>query len=340
MARTTIKDIAQTANVSIATVSRVINGNPTVTPEIYDKVMAVIAQMGYYPNQMARSLKATRTKTIGVVIPDITNEYIARMISVIDGYMQSKGYTLILSSAINGARSELNSLRLLMEKQVDGIIINTTGFNDDYIAQISKRVPIMLLHRKVEHPDFRGDWVDTDIFNCAYSLTRLLLDKGHRKIGVLNGPCHLSTAKMRYDGFITAMSEFGLDFSENHPYYYEGDFTLQSGIDGARYFMDLSDPPTAIVNMHGESTLGMLRYFRNNGVRVPEDISVVSVSAIPHSDVLYVQPYHYKMFPDTVGYRAAQMILERIEAENNIQNRESCFSMPIITGNSVKDLRV
>lgn len=340
MARTTIKDIAQKANVSIATVSRVINGNPTVTPAIQDKVMAVISQTDYAPNQFARNLKASSSKTIGVVIPDITNEYVARMISIIDGYMQSKGYTLFLSSAINGAESELNSLRILVEKQVDGIIINTTGFNDDYIAQISKRIPIILLHRKVEHPDFRGDWVDTDIYNCAYSLTRLLLEKGHRKIGVLNGPHHLSTAKMRMDGFITALTEAEVCFSTSSPYYYEGDFTLQSGIDGAKYFMELADPPTAIVNMHGESTLGMLRYFRNHSVRIPEDISIVSVSAIPHSDVLYVQPYHYKMLPNTVGYRAAQMLLERIESKNQLQNRESCFSMPIITGNSVRDLRL
>lgn len=339
MARITIKDIAQKANVSIATVSRVINGNPTVTPETHERVMSVIMQTGYYPNQLARSLKATSSKTIGVIIPDITNEYIAQIVSIIDGYVQTKGYSLILSTAINGAQSEINSLRLMMEKQVDGIIINTTGFNDAYISEISQHVPIVLLHRKIEHPDFRGDWVDTDIYNCAYTLTKLLVERGHRKIGVLNGPSHLSTAKMRYDGFCTALHEYGLSFSKENPYYYEGDFTLQSGCDGAQYFMDMKDPPTAIVNMHGESTLGMLRYFRNHGVRIPEDISLVSISAIPHSDVLYVRPYHYKMFPETVGYRAAHMILERIEADNKLQNRESCFSMPIVNGDSIKDLR-
>lgn len=339
MTRTTIKDIARKANVSIATVSRVINGKPTVAPELYDNVMAVIRETGYYPNQLARSLKATSSKTIGVIVPDITNEYIAQIITVIDSYIQPKGYTLILCSSLNDAQNELKGLRLLLEKQVDGIIINTTGFNNAYVSKLSQRIPILSLHRKIDRPDFHGDWIDTDIYECAFSLTRLLLRNGHQRIGCLSGPMHLSTARMRLDGFCAALKEAGYDFPLDSPYIYEGDFTLKSGSDGAHYFLSLPNPPTAIVNMHGESTLGMLRYFRMHDVCVPEDISLVSISAIPNSDILYVQPYHYQMRPDSIGYRAAQMLLERIESENTLQNRESCFSMPIIEGNSVRNLR-
>lgn len=338
MARITIKDIAQKAKVSIATVSRVINGNPTVAPEIYERVMAVVEETGYYPNQLARSLKISNSKTIGLLAPDITNEYIAQMVSVIGGVIRPKGYSLILCSAINDRDSEMNYLQLLLEKQVDGIIINTLGFNNAYIAEISHSIPIVALHRKIDHPDFRGDWIDTDIFACAYELTKLLLQKGHRKIASLNGPMRLSTGKMRYDGFLKAMREYGLHVSQEDPYYYEGDFTFQSGYDGAKYFMELKDPPTAIVNMHGEATLGMLRYFRNHNVDVPGDISLVSVSGIPKSDILYVRPYHYRMQPDTVAYRAATLLLERIESNNTLQNRECCFSMPIVPGNSVRGL--
>ncbi len=339
MARITIRDIAQRANVSIATVSRVINANPTVAPEIFEKVMSVVEETGYYPNQLARGLKISNSKTIGLLAPDITNEYIAQMVSVIDGVIRPEGYSLILCSAINDAKSEMNYLHLLLEKQVNGMIINTIGLNESFIAEISHSVPVVLLHRKINHPKFKGDWVDTDIYACAYQLTKLLLERGHRKIASLNGPMRLSTGQMRYDGFCKAMRDYGVPVSRDDPYYYEGNFTFQSGYDGAKYFTELSDPPTAIVNMHGESTLGMLRYFRNHNIEVPEDISIVSVAGIPKSDILYVQPYNYHMQPDAVGYRAATLLLERIESNNTLQNRECCFTMPIVPGNSIKDLR-
>ncbi len=339
MANVTIKDVAKEANVSIATVSRVINKNPKVAPEIAACVMSAIERIGYVPNQIARSLKSTSSKTIGVIIPDITNVYLVQTINAIGAYMQSRGYMLLLFSTLNNPDAEMNGIRLMTEKRVDGLIINTTGFCDDYIADLSRTIPTLLLHRRIDNTSFCGDWIDTDILDCARSLTRVLLEKGHRNIGCLNGPMYLSTAKMRFDGFCAAMNEAGIYLPENSPYLYEGDFSFQSGIDGAEYFMSLPTPPTAIVNMHGESTLGMLTYFRSHNIKVPRDVSIVSVSAIPNSDILYVQPYHYQMRPESIGIRAAQLMVERINADNQIGYRECCITMPIIDGNTISVLK-
>lgn len=334
----TIKDIARQAGVSIATVSRVINRNETVNPDLAAKVMDIIHATGYYPNLVARSLKVSHTKTIALVVSDISNEYFAQMSISIDRAIRPDGYSLIVCSAINDGKAEREYLQLLLEKQVEGIIINTSGFNSDYIASISRQIPVVLLHRKVENTEFHGDWIDTDIYTSAYELTKLLIDKGHRRIAVMSGPLRLSTGRMRYEGYRDAMRAHGLPAPDSGPDYYEDEFTVEAGYRGARYFMRQKCPPTAIVIMHGETTVGALRYFREHAIRVPDDVSFVSIDNIPNSDLLFIRPYQYNMQSETIGRRTAQLILERIRAGNELANRELCFSMPIIPGESVKDL--
>ena len=217
MKNVTIKDVAQKAGVSIATVSRVINENPAVAPEIVQKVLSSIKEMGYIPNQIARSLKMSASRSIGFIIADIRTDYFAQISSSIDAVLRQSGYSLIVCSAVNDYRNEYDYIRLLMEKQVDGIIINTTGHNDEFISKISANIPFVFLHRKLNSPTFCGDWIDTDIYSSAYELTKKMIENGHREIGIVSGPLFLSTGQMRYNGYARAMAEINREVKPGHP---------------------------------------------------------------------------------------------------------------------------
>lgn len=336
MKNITIKDIAKEACVSVATVSRVINNNPSVDPELCSRVLAAIEQNQYYPNLVARGLKTDSTQTIALLIADSSNEYFSQIWRAIEQVARMEKFTLIVCNSLNEKDTELSYLRLLAEKKVDGIIVNSSGYNDDLIARLSSQIPIVALHRRIERPNYNGDYIDADFGSSCYELTMDLIRNGHRKIGLISGPLHLSTAKDRFINFQRAMSTIGIDVTTDYKYFLEGMYTEEHGYNSSRQLLEMSDPPTAFVIMHCESTIGALRYFRSHSIRVPEDISFVCPCNISLSDLLYVQPNC--AMPDTwsLGTRTAELLMSRIRAENEIVNREVCYTPVLIHGNSIR----
>jgi LacI family transcriptional regulator len=341
MKNITIKDIAKESGVSVATVSRVINNNSTVAPELRQKVLAAIEEHGYFPNLVARGLKKDSTQTIAILIADgSSNEYFSQIIKSIENVICIDNYTLFVCNSLNEKDTELNYLNLLAEKQVDGIIVNVSGFNNEFIAKLSNHIPMVLLHRRINLPNFKGDFIDADFGSSCFELTMNLIENGHRKIGLISGPLHLSSAYDRFVSFKRAMKTIDVEVNAEYKYFYEGPFTIESGYAAVENLLNMEDPPTALLIMHCDTTIGALRYFRSHDIRVPEDISFASPCNISLSDLLYVQP-NFSM-PDTwsLGKRAGEMIMERIKANNEILNREVCYIPTVIYGNSVKNINL
>lgn len=338
MKNITIKDIAKEAGVSVATVSRVINGNSSVAPIRKDKVESVIKKYGYIPNLVARGLKVDSTQTIAVLISDGTNEYFGEIIKAIEDVIREENYTLFVCNSLNDKSTELKYLQLLAERKVDGIIVNVSGHNNERIAQLSNQIPIVLLHRKINYTNFKGDFIDADFGKSCYDLTMDLIGYGHRNIGIISGPLFISTAHDRFVNFQRAMKTIGKDVDSNYEYFIEGPFTSGFGYLAAKQIMSMQNPPTALVVMHCETTIGALRYFRSHNISVPDDVSLVSPSNISFSDLFYVQPRHAVPSTWALGRRAGEMILERIRSNNDILNREVFFTPTIIPGNSILSL--
>jgi Transcriptional regulators len=341
MKNVTIKDIAREAGVSVATVSRVINDNSTVAPELREKVLAAIERNGYYPNLVARGLKNDRTQTIAILIADTSsNEYFSEIIKSIESVIRLDNYTLFVCNSLNEKETELKYLNLLAERQVDGIIVNASGFNNEYIAKLSNSIPMVLLHRRISLPNFRGDFVDADFGSSCYELTMNLIANGHRKIGLISGPLFLSSAYDRYVNFKRAMKTIDVDVDTEYKYFFEGPFNTETGYKATEKLLNMEDPPTALVIMHCDTSIGALRYFRSHNIRVPDDISFASPCNISLSDLIYVQP-NFAM-PDTwaLGKRLGEMIMERIKYNNEIVNREVCYIPTITYGNSVKNINL
>jgi len=334
MADVTIKDVAKKAGVSIATVSRVINNNYNVSPEIKEKVLRAIEELNYYPNSVARSLKNdSMTHTIGFLVSDISNNYFTIMAKAVEEVIHKEGYSLIVCSTNDIKERESVYLKLLLSKKVDGLILNTTGENDDFITELSERLPIVLVNRRIYNLNFKGDFIDSDNIEGTYKLVTHLLALGHRKIGVINGTLSVSTGRERFKGFERAMSEVGIYVDESYPYRYDGNFTMESGYQGAAKIFNASDKPSAIVIMNNVMAIGALKYFRANNIKVPEDISVVAYGNIDNSDLLYIQPTIVTLDAWVIGNKAGEMILERIKRKN-IPNREIIFVPQLIEGNS------
>lgn len=332
--RVTIKDVAREANVSTATVSRVMNQNQFVDSEIRERVLEACNRLDFVPNSIARSLKVNTSYTIGFMVGDISNTNHIAVARAVEDVIQAKNYSLILCSTERDKERERKYLKLLMSKNIDALVLNTSGENIDLVLEMNRRIPMVLINRRIDAPGFVGDLVDSNNFLGCYQLTHQLLTIGHRKIYVVRGPSNLSNSRERYEGFTKAMAEFGILIDENYPYCYEGSFTLQSGIQAVDHLCSLADPPTAILSQNNMMTLGLLKGLRARNINVPEDVSIVSFHGIENIDLMSIRPTVAYVDNNAIGSRVGEAILERI-ADNTLPNREFIFETNIITGNSV-----
>jgi|ASRP01.1.fsa_nt_gi LacI family transcriptional regulator len=333
MKNVTIKDIAKHAGVSIATVSRVVNQNYKVSIKTRECVQKSIDELGYVQNSVARSLKVLSTFTIGLVVSDIGNAYFTAVAKALEDTIRSEKYNLIVCSTEGKREKEKEYLNLLISKKVDGLVINTTGKNDDFIAEISRRIPMVLINRKIINERFMGDFVDSNNFEGGYDLAKHLLEYGHKKIGIINGEMILSTAKERFEGVKMAFSDYGISMNES--YYFDGDFTRNTGEEGAKYLLGLKNRPTAIIAMNNAIGIGFLKYIVNNQIDIPDDVSFAVYGNIENSELFFTRPSHVTLNPMYVGAKAGQVLIERI-ANLEITNREIIFSAKFIGGSSVK----
>lgn len=333
----TIKDVARLAQVSIATVSRVINDNYAVSDELKERVQSAIDELNYVPNSIARSLKVDHTLTIGLIVSDISNSFFTVLARSAEDIITKKRYNLIVCSTDDDQEKEANYINLLLEKKVDGIILNTTGKNDALVASISRTIPIALCSRKVNHPDFIGDFVETDNNKGAAMLTRHLLDLGHTRIAVINGQNGVSSSLERYQGFVSAMNNAGIKLPEDNPYHVHANFNKpQSGGEAMKTLFSLPSPPTAVITMNNELAMGAIRYCVKNGINVPEDISICSFGEISNSDLMTIQPSYIIMDPASMGTTLAEMVIDRIASTTKIPNREVRFTTSLVEGSGIK----
>ncbi|WP_180316690.1 LacI family DNA-binding transcriptional regulator [Shouchella shacheensis] len=228
MEKVTIKDVAKESEVSIATVSRVLNEVGYVNEQIKVRVLQAVEKLNYQPNAVARSLKRDQTNTIGVILPDISNPYFMTMSKAIEDCLYDHNYNLIFCSGDEKPEKEKKLLQLLLEKRVDAIVLSTSSGNDAFIKRIHlSGTPVILMDRRVDYTDLKLDLVEEDNVKGAYELTKYLIQLGHTKVGVLNGLLDVSTGADRLLGFRQAIRDFGI--RQEEAWIYNGGFTQEGG---------------------------------------------------------------------------------------------------------------
>jgi len=330
----TIFDVAKAAGVSSATVSRVLNKNPHVLPALQSRVMEAAQELGYIPNTNAQSLKTHNTHVIGFLVSDISNSYYSSIVRLVEDIVNLEQYNLIICSTGESRTREQAYLEMMQSRKVDALVLNPTCLNTQAVLDISRDIPTLLLNRSIDGPGFRGDIIDTDGYRGCYDLTKELLEHGHRKIYCVHGPMFLPNARDRFHGFIRAMSTCGIEVTEDYPYLFDGQFTFQGGVDAVSHFFRFSDYPSAIISQNNLTTLGILAQLKADGIRVPEDISLVSHDRSDNMELMRVCPTVATFDIQAIAKQVGTSILERIR-DPELPNRRYLFEPTIVRGNSV-----
>ncbi|GIN21660.1 catabolite control protein A [Siminovitchia fordii] len=270
----TIYDVAREANVSMATVSRVVNGNPNVKPATRKKVLEVIERLEYRPNAVARGLASKKTTTVGVIIPDIANIFYAELARGIEDIATMYKYNIILSNSDQNVNKELHLLNTMLGKQVDGLIVMSQNITDDFVQELKRSpVPIVLAGSIEETKTIPS--VNIDYRQATFDATTYFIEKGHKKIAFAMGPMRdLINHGEKLVGYKQALEEAGLELRDD--YVIEGGYTYESGLEGWQKLKELNDRPTAIVSGDDEMALGVMHGAQDDGLSVPEDIEVIT----------------------------------------------------------------
>ncbi|MDF1508696.1 catabolite control protein A [Robertmurraya sp. DFI.2.37] len=270
----TIYDVAREANVSMATVSRVVNGNPNVKPATRKKVLEVISRLGYRPNAVARGLASKKTTTVGVVIPDISSTFFAELARGIEDIATMYKYNIILSNSDQNKEKELHLLNTMLGKQVDGIVFMGGNITEEHVEEFEKSPVPIVLAGSIEETE-QVPSVNIDHEQATYDAVSSFVEKGHKKIAFVIGPFHEPiNEKKKLIGYKRALHEAGIDYNEE--LVVEGDYTYDSGIEAFEKLMELEDKPTAIFVGSDEMALGVVHGAEDQGYSIPADFEVIS----------------------------------------------------------------
>ncbi|WP_313799502.1 catabolite control protein A [Cytobacillus sp.] len=270
----TIYDVAREANVSMATVSRVVNGNPNVKPATRKKVLEVIDKLGYRPNAVARGLASKKTTTVGVIIPDISSTFFAELARGIEDIATMYKYNIILSNSDQNLDKELHLLNTMLGKQVDGIVFMGGNITSELVEEFEKSsVPIVLAGSIEESEKIPS--VNIDYEQATYDAIHSFIEKGHKEIAIAIGPLvEPINREKKLAGYKRALAEAGIQFKED--FVVEGDYTYDSGIEVIEKLLEQSTKPTAIFSGSDEMALGVVHGAEDRGYNIPDDFEVIS----------------------------------------------------------------
>ncbi|MFC4409760.1 catabolite control protein A [Chungangia koreensis] len=270
----TIYDVAREANVSMATVSRVVNGNPNVKPATRKKVMAVIERLEYRPNAVARGLASKKTTTVGVIIPDISNIFYAELARGIEDIATMYNYTIILSNSDQREEKELKLIENMYGKQVDGIVMMSDSLTPAISTALQRSsVPVVLAGTVDETKKIPS--VNIDYLQAAFEAVQTLLTNGHKRIAFVSGPFSSTINRhFKLEGYKKALTEAGLPIDDE--LIIEADDSYESGLENSKQLLSLTEPPTAIFAGNDELGIGLIHGALDENFSIPNDIEIIS----------------------------------------------------------------
>lgn len=310
MGRPTIKDIAELAGVSIATVSYVINGSRPVSAELAERVEQAIDELEYYPNEVARSLRGQRTSTVGLIVPDSANPFFAEIAKGVEDAGFEAGYTVVLCNSNLTLDRELAYLETLLSKQVDGVIIHPTTTRLEQVNLLIKnQIPVAILSR--DAGDMDVDTFRIDNRQAGHDATEHLIDLGHQSIACIKPLSGTNPSAQRVDGYLEALANASIPM--NAELLVQGDNTIQGGELATEQLINSNVPFTGIFACNDAMAIGAMRALREAGCSVPDDISVIGFDDIQLAS--YIQPALTTISNPKyeLGSMAIRKLLDRIE---------------------------
>lgn len=304
-----IRDVARLAGVSVATVSRALSNPEKVSPESLDKVHSAIAQVGYRPNMLARNFRSARAYAVVVLVPDIANPFYSLFIRALEDRAHQKGYAVLLGDTRGTPERELEYIRRVETRLADGIV-QLRPSSEKSQNNIPADVPCV---NACGCEYTTGPAIRIDNRGAAKSMVNYLISLGHKRIGVISGLKDNPHAIDRLEGYKEAIAEAGIPFEKD--LIAEGDFTMWSGLNAAFQFCNMKNRPTAIFSMNDEMAIGAMQTLKNQGIRIPEDISVTGFDDIAYAKYSDPSLTTISQPAEEMGKMAMDMLLKVIEGE-------------------------
>ncbi len=307
-----ITDIARQAGVSIATVSRALNGHGLVKEETRQRILRIARELNYTPNPIARGLSTQKTETLGIILPELVDEFFMDLVHGIDEEAYRQGYYILLSSSHSQRNIVETPLEFMTSGRVDGVILMAPKMQHELIDLVAKsKRPIVLLNCAANIEGIASFNIDN--FGGAFAVTSHLIDHGYQKIAFITGPEGNCDAEERLKGFRMALEQNGIAIEES--YIIPGDFTIKSGYYGFNRLFTQRYKPEAVFAANDMMALGIYQAAKTRGLKIPEDIAVVGFDNIRLSH--YIQPrlttIHVPI--QELGSRAVHYLIRMIRQE-------------------------
>ena len=329
----TINDIAKLAGVSKTTVSKVINNkDDSISKATKEKIISIIKEQNYVPNKLAQGLVTKRTKTIGLLIPDIRNPFFTDISRGAEDYARKEGYNIIFCSTDEDYKREAECVSMLIEKMVDGIIFapssNTSNQDNDYN---NLQIPMVLVDKNIDISNAKG-LVKVDNKNGTYESTKHLINQGHEKILYLSGPLKNEISKERLNGYIRALEKNNVQHDEcdivEGQYKYEWAYEFIKNMDEIKH--------SAICCANDLMAIGVVQALRERGLNIPQDISVVGFDDIQTAKLIHPSLTTVRQPAYEMGQRASEILINYLK-NNDIESVGTVtFKPQLIIRNSTK----
>jgi LacI family transcriptional regulator len=325
-----IKEVALKAGVSVATVSRVINGTGPVAQETRLRIQDAIDKLRYVPHGAARSLITNQTDTVGVLLPDLHGEFFSEVIRGIDLAARRNAYH-VLVSGFHSDRSEIEAVLRAMRGRVDGLIVLSPDVDAQTLQRnLPETLPVVLLNTPVDGTTF--DSIQIDNYGGAYAMVRHLAGLGHRRIALIRGPKENVDAQERLRGYHDALAVDGMETSPQLEI--EGDFSEDSGYRAGRHLLKLKPRPTAVFATNDSMAIGCLFALREAGVRVPEDVALAGFDDIPIARYLTPSLSSVHVPISELGMRAMERLLHAVDTKNEQERRQETVPTTLVVRGS------
>lgn len=315
----TITDIANELGVSVSTVSKVINNRTGVGPELRKRICDYIEEVNYKPNVIAQSMIKGHTNMVGLVFGDVRNPFYSDLLYYIQRELGQHGYMVMAFNSDYDAAKEVEFINQAIQSRYAGLMLITAkgdlilrAINDIRAANM----PLVLVNRTLK--DFNGSFVSVDNFQAGYIAAKHLIELGHRRIAFITGNMESSAGYQRYIGYKQALENYGFTFESEH--IYKGDLKFETGVKIAeQYIQHLDVNPTAVIICNDLMAMGFIDYSRKNGVKIPEQLSVISFDNITYSALYGMEMTTVDQHLQEMCTCAAKTLLQQIESPDNTE---------------------
>jgi LacI family transcriptional regulator len=333
----TIRDVANRAKVSTATVSAVVNDSAYVSPDLRARVLAAISELDYTPSLAARNLKRGRSQLLALVVADLANPFFARLVWAAEAAVAAWGYSLVLFNSDEKPENERRILSRIKMLSCDGILLVPVDVAASQPIRDGEGepVPMVLFGRTVDGQ--KADTITIDNVSAARQVTNYLMDLGHTRIGTITGPLHLTTGRGRLDGMLDAMRARGLQPAPHH--IRPGEFREDTAYSVARELLTLPDRPSALYVANGVMALGVMRALADLGLKCPDDISIASTDTIPGIGGLRPRLTRTEHPVIDMTNEALRLLVERINRGTDTDARNVVFQPSLVVGESCAPAR-